>query len=345
METILHRMVIAWWLSVTFADHIARQIDRNANYEKYFSMLVSPCVRATHCVRHRSADAGGTVARPQPTVRRRRLGLELRRIREERKLTLEQAAKLLERVPSAISKIENGKQALPARDVPFILDKYEVLDTEVREHLAQLARRGTQRNWWQDYRDVVRDPLADFLNLEEDAKELGVFDGLRIPGLLQTEEYATAVVEASRAWRTAEEMRRFVELRMARQNVLRRPEPLQLWAVMTEQVLIQRVGGVEAMRRQLAHLLDVSHSHPSITIQILPPAAGAHGGMDGPFSIMRFGGLDADIAVVESLTATLYLEEDNELDRYRTAWEHVKSAALSPMDSRAAIKRIIKELG
>lgn len=284
--------------------------------------------------------------KPRPTVRRRQLGVELRRLRDARGLTLAAAAELLERPESSLSKIENGKQSLPVRDLPFILDQYEVSDPSQRDRLMRLARRALQKRewWWDGYRDVVLGPFADFLRLEGDATTIGVFDGLRIPGLLQTHHYAAAVVEASRAWHTKDEMARFVELRMARQNeVLNRPDPPQLWYVIAEAVLMAGVGGDEAMARQLERLLDECEK-PNVVVQVLPLRVGAHAGMDGPFSILGFSDLDPDIVVVESLTQTLYLEEGPELDDYRKAFDHVKSAALSPLRSRAAIQKILKEL-
>jgi hypothetical protein len=261
---------------------------------------------------------------------------------------LEQAAVLLERNKTSLSKIENGKQRLPVRDVPLILDRYELTDRARRDEIMGLARQATQRNWWQQYEGVVRDPFADYLSLEESAARIFKWSPLLVPGLLQTEEYARRVVSASRMWTTQEEIDKFVQLRMSRKTALmERDDPPELWTALSETAVRQRVGGPDTavMKEQLTYLRDTAddrhHSH--IQIVLLPYAAGEHAGLEGSFTLMHF---DAGPAIVclEALTSAQYLEDEDVVKRYTTAAEHLRSAALSPRDTISTLNRIIKEL-
>lgn len=276
------------------------------------------------------------------TVRRRLLGMELRQIRKDLGLTLEAAATLVERSPSGISKIETGKQRVLPRDLYFILDRYGVTDEQRRGELIDQARGGEHANWWKPYSGVVRDPLADYLSLETEATYIGGFYGFLVAGMLQTPAYAQAVVEASRKWEDREQIERFVALRMARKAVLTRANPLQLWVVLTEQVVRQRVGGVDVMREQLAHLVEITRDMTNVTIQLLPYDAGAHAGVDGSFRLMRFAEGSA-VVCVESLTSSIYME-DEAVSRYEAAWDHIKSSALSPQETERTLQRLIREL-
>jgi transcriptional regulator with XRE-family HTH domain len=279
----------------------------------------------------------------RPTVRQRRLGLELRQLRRENGWTLEDAAVRLERSVSALSKLETGRQRLRPRDLPFILDQYGVTDAGRREDLVGLARRAAVKNWWQEYAGVVKDPFDDYLSLENEAVAIDVFAGLLVPGVLQTEEYAYAVVEASREWQTSEQVARFVELRMARQQALFAERPMRIWAVLTEQVLRQHIGGRTVMGKQLDHLLQITTDLPHVVLQVLPYDSGAHAGLDGSFSLLRFEGSGPDVACINALTSTIHLEQDVEVGRYVTTFDYLKSIAVSPRDSLPIIRRISEE--
>ncbi|MFG1879577.1 helix-turn-helix domain-containing protein [Sphaerisporangium sp. NPDC049003] len=282
------------------------------------------------------------------TVRRRRLGRELEELRRACGLTLEDAAVLLQRPKTSLSKIENGRQQLPVRDVPFILDQYKLQDPARYEAIMELARQAAKRNWWQQFHGVVRDPFADYLSLEEAATLIFKWSPLLIPGLLQTEAYARHVVAASRMWQTDEEIDRFVQLRMNRKStVLDRDDPSQLWVVLSEMAVRQRVGtpGTAVMREQLEHLRDIAadRSRSHVQIVLLPYSAGEHAGLEGAFTWMRFEA-GPDIVCLEALTSAQYLEEEDEVGRYATAADHLRSAAQSPRDTIATLNKMIKEL-
>ena len=279
----------------------------------------------------------------KPTVRQRRLGLELKKLRRDRGWTLEEAAARLEYSVSSLSKIENGRQRISARVLPFVFQVFEVVDEGRQAEIKQLVRDMTKRDWWQEFKGVISDPFADYLSLESTASELSIFNPLVIPGLLQTDRYAEAVAQGSRAWRTQEEVQQFVRVRLARQEVLTREPPLRLWVVLTEAVLHQEVGDAEARREQLVRLSELTGELPHVNIQILPYSAGAHAGMDGPFSLLSFptGG---DVVCLESMRASLYLEQDEEVGPYAAALDHLKSSALSTQQSRIFVDDMIKEL-
>ncbi|MFD8559665.1 helix-turn-helix domain-containing protein [Streptosporangium canum] len=282
------------------------------------------------------------------TVRRRRLGRELEVLRRACGLTLEEAATLLMRPKTSLSKIENGKQQLPVRDVPFILDKYGLTDSARYEEIMELARKAAQRDWWQKFQGVVRDPFADYLSLEESAILIFKWSPLLIPGWLQTEAYARHVVAASRMWQTDEEIDKFVLLRMNRKSaVLDRDDPPQLWVVLSEMALRQRVGapGTVVMKAQLEHLRNVAadRNYSHVQIVLLPYSAGEHAGLEGAFTWMRFES-GPEVVCLEAMTSAQYLEEEAEVVRYATAADHLRSAAQSPRDTIATLNEMIKEL-
>lgn len=258
-------------------------------------------------------------------------------------MTLKDAAELLDISVSGLSKIETAQQRVRVRELPAFFQVYGITDEAKQGELLRLARDAAKTNWWQEYAGVIRDPLADYLSLEEDAAAIGVFNGLLVPGLLQTEAYARAVVEASREWQAADEIERFVGLRMQRQSVVRRDNPVRLWAVVTEGALRQIVGGQEVMVDQLQHLIESCTQAPHVTLQILPYTVGAHAGMDGGFAILSFATGPA-VVCVENLTSTIYLEQEVEVGRYATTFDYLKSAALSPRQSLSKIRDIIEEL-
>lgn len=282
------------------------------------------------------------------TVRRRRLGRALENLRKERRLTLEQAAKLLMRPMTSLSKIENGRQQLPVRDVPFILDTYELESPERREQIMGLAHAAAERPWWQAFEGVVGDPFADYLSLEDSATGIFKWSPLLIPGLLQTENYARCVVAASRVWETDEEIDKFVRLRMNRKRtVLERETPLTLLVVLSEMAVRQHIGAPDetVMKDQLQHLRDVAADRglPHVQIVLLPYAAGEHAGLDGAFTCLHFEPGHPNIVWLENLTSAHYLEEEHLVARYAAAADQLRSAALSPRDTIAAFDKMIKD--
>jgi transcriptional regulator with XRE-family HTH domain len=281
----------------------------------------------------------------EPTPRRRRLGAELRRIREALGWTQEEAANRLGyQSLSTVSKIEKGVQGLRIQQLPHFFEVFGITDGALREELRSLVRRAGEADWWQRYEGVVDDPLGDYLSQVESASSLFVFNPLAVHGLLQTPEYARAVTEASRVWKTAGDIDRFVQMRLEHQhNMLERRPPLKIWTVLTEGLLRQEVGGRAVMRAQVEHLIDLARGNPAVTIQVLPHRAGAHAGMDGPFIYMSFP-TGRDIVCIESMRASLHLNQPDTVELYRTTSDLLKSDALSQKASLPLLTTIAKDL-
>ncbi|WP_077060417.1 helix-turn-helix transcriptional regulator [Streptomyces sp. MP131-18] len=281
----------------------------------------------------------------QPNLHRRRLGLQLRSLRKATGMSLDEAAEKLD-LPGkpSLSRIENGKQRVQPTAIFGFFEVYELEDEGRRQYIRQLAKlaaSGKRSNLINEYRHAIPDPFAEYLDLEELATKSETFAFL-IPGLLQTEAYAHAVVESSRGWQHQREIASFVELRMARQKVLRRQEPLHLWCILEEAALMRRVGGNALMKEQLQHLLNVTEELGHVHVQVLLFDHGAHTGMDGSFHLLHFPA-GPPVAVVEPMTTSLYLEEDKHLARYETGFNHLRGEALPAKAARDYINRVIKE--
>ncbi|MFR9726859.1 helix-turn-helix domain-containing protein [Streptomyces sp. MS19] len=281
----------------------------------------------------------------QPNIHRRRLGLALKGLRSAAGLTLKEAAELLALSgESALSRIEHGRQRVQPMAIYGYFEVYGLQDTERRDYLmylAKLAASGKQSNLFEEYRTAIRDPFADYLQLEELASRSERFTSI-VPGLLQTRDYARAVVQGSRKWQTGREIDNFIKLRMARQKVLTRDNPMHLWCVLDESALRRQVGGPDVTKEQLHHLLTVTDEHPHITLQVLPFSRGSHAAMDGGFHLLHFPA-GPPVVVVEPMTTTLFLEEDSDIGRYETSFNHLRSEALDVDASRGFIHDVIKE--
>jgi transcriptional regulator with XRE-family HTH domain len=283
------------------------------------------------------------VSDQSPTIRRRRLALELRRLRETAGLTCEQVAEHLECSASKISRVETGRVSVSPRDVRDMLDLYDV-PGEQRESLVQLARDSRQKGWWHAYSDTMLPQFATYLGLESAASEIRIYEVNLIPGLLQTEDYARAVIRAGMMNSPSEDVERSVALRMARQPAVTRDDPPKVWAVMDEAALRRRVGGAGLMRMQLEHLLAQAQL-PNVAVQVIPFAGGAHPAMGRPFVILVFPDrIDTDVVYLEDLTSALYLEDVAEVDRYNVFFNHLRATALSFDDSSALITSVLKEM-
>jgi transcriptional regulator with XRE-family HTH domain len=283
------------------------------------------------------------VSEQSPTIRRRRLALELRRLRETAGLTCEQVAEHLECSASKISRVETGRVSVSPRDVRDMLDLYDV-PGEQREGLVQLARDSRQKGWWHAFSDTMLPQFATYLGLESAASEIRIYEVNLIPGLLQTEDYARAVIRAGMMNSPSEDVERSVALRMARQPAVTRDDPPKVWAVMDEAALRRRVGGASLMRMQLEHLLTQAQL-PNVAVQVIPFAGGAHPAMGRPFVILVFPDrVDTDVVYLEDLTSSLYLEDVAEVDRYNVFFNHLRATALSFADSSALIASVLKEM-
>jgi transcriptional regulator with XRE-family HTH domain len=271
-----------------------------------------------------------------PAVRRRKLGAELRAQRARAGLTSKQAAARVDWHQSKVSRIETGSSGVKPADVRRLLDAYGVDDPQLRELLLVLAGSedgGGRQNWWHAYRGVLPPAYRDFISLESQASAMRTLETLVVPGLLQTPEYARAVTRAAVGPPDAANLDTLVEVRLARQDVLRADPPLRMSAVLDEAVLRREVGGPEVMRAQLRRLVTAARL-PHVRLQILPFAAGAHIGITGPFVIFSFPSTsDLDVVVLDHLTSSLYLERKEELQAYAEAFSSLQSNALSPEDS------------
>jgi transcriptional regulator with XRE-family HTH domain len=281
----------------------------------------------------------------RPNIHRRRLGLALKALRLGAGMTLKDAAERLALSgESALSRIEHGRQRVTPTSVFGYFEIYGVEDQGRRDHLLYLAKQassGRRSNLFEEYRGTIRDPFADYLQLEELAAKAESF-ALIVPGLLQTESYARAVVRGSRKWQTEREIDNFISLRMVRQQALAREQPLQLWCVLDEAALRREVGGRETMKGQLEHLADVAETHKQVNIQVLPFSRGAHAALDGGFHLLHFAA-GPPVVVVEPMTTALYLEEDSDLGRYETSFNHLRSEALDVGASLRFIRNVIKD--
>ncbi|MFE0486979.1 helix-turn-helix domain-containing protein [Streptomyces griseoaurantiacus] len=273
-----------------------------------------------------------------PAVRRRKLGAELRAQRARAGLTSGQAAARVGWHQSKVSRIETGSSGVKPADVRLLLDAYEVVDPQLRELLLVLAGSedgGGRQNWWHAYRGVLPPAYRDFISLEAQACAMRTLETLVVPGLLQTPEYARAVTRAAVGPPDDAHLDTLVEVRLARQDVLRGDPPLRMSAVLDEAVLRREVGGPTVMEEQLRRLVTAARL-PHVRLQILPFAAGAHIGVTGPFVIFSFPSTsDLDVVVLDHLTSSLYLERKEELQAYAEAFSTLQSNALSPEDSLA----------
>ncbi len=278
-----------------------------------------------------------------PTVRRRRLALELRRLREAARLTCEEVAEHLECSASKISRVETARVSVSPRDVRDMLELYGVPGQQ-RDSLVQLARDSRQKGWWHAYSDTIQPQFATYVGLESAASEIRVYEVNLIPGLLQTADYARTIIKAGTMNGNTEDVERKVALRMARQPALTRTEPPMLWTVVDEAALRRRVGGTELMRAQLEHVLELS-GLKNVAMQVIPFGAGAHPAMGRPFVILVFPErIDTDVVYLEDLTSAFYLEDVDEVDRYNVFFNHLRATALSFDDSAALVTSVLKEL-
>jgi transcriptional regulator with XRE-family HTH domain len=277
-----------------------------------------------------------------PTLLRRRLGSELRRLREAAGLTTQQVAARLYCSPSKISRVETARVAATPRDVRDMLELYRVSDQQ-QEDLMQLAHEARQRDaWWHSYRDVP--DVRTFMSLEKAANSIRIYASLIIPGLLQVQEYARLITQIILPTLGHQEIDRHVELRMARQALLAADDATPLWVVLDEASLRRLIGMPQVRLQQLQHLAEVAET-PNVTIQILPFQAGPHRGMIGSFTILSFSdSADPDVVHIESpMGEDLYLNSADQIRRYGLLFEHLRDAALGPDESAIFLARLMRE--
>ena len=279
-----------------------------------------------------------------PTVRRRRLGTELRKLRESNGYKLEEVAAQLGVAPSTLSRIETGKAPTKSAYLNQMLEMYGVADPAQRQVLIDMAREGHRKGWWAAYDDVLPSGFDIYVGLEAETAAVRGYENSAVHGLLQTPDYARAVVREVFPRYTVEQIERLVDLRIQRQHRLDDDPPLELWAILDEAVVRRPVGGGTVMRDQLEHLLLMAQ-RPGLTLQVLPFSCGAHAGHGGPFSILEFPNrTDSEVAYVESVAGFLYLEKDREVRARTEAFDRLRAAALAPGASTDMIAQIAHEL-
>ncbi|MEW2378279.1 helix-turn-helix transcriptional regulator [Micromonospora sp. NPDC047812] len=279
-----------------------------------------------------------------PTVLRMLLGAQLRRLRESSGVTREGAGWEIRASESKISRMELGRVGFKERDVADLLTLYGVTAPEEREALLKLARDANSPGWWHRYGDVLPNWFQSYLGLEAAAALIRSYEVQFVPGLLQTREYARAVVLLGHGRAAPAEIERRVALRMQRQRLLHREKPPQLWAVVDEAALRRPIGGPRVMREQVAALIEATKS-PNIRLQVIPFAAGGHAAAGGAFTILRFGDRELpDIVYIEQLTSALYLDKRDDLDYYAVAMERLCVEAEPPERTPEILGAILDDL-
>jgi hypothetical protein len=240
--------------------------------------------------------------------------------------------------------MELGRVGFKERDVVDLLEMYGVSDETERVSLVALAREANSPGWWHKYGDVLPDWFQVYVGLEEAAALIRLYEVQFVPGLLQTPDYARAVVALGQPGASAGEIERRVSLRIARQELLRKTGAPRLWAVVDEAALRRPIGGGEVMRAQLEQLIEVT-KEPNITLQVVPFSSGGHAAEGGAFTILRFPEVDLpDVVYVEQLTSSLYLDKRDDVERYTEVMERLSVESESPEHTTEILSGMLKEV-
>jgi len=284
--------------------------------------------------------------RRSPTARRRRLSAELEALIKGAGLDAAKVDDRLEWTRGKTAKMLRGAWKLPSlRDIRDILDLLQVpADDPHRDYLLTLARQGRERDWWHPYREMLSESFTTYLGLETEASSVYTFEQGVFHGLLQTPEYARAVMLDGPDELDEQAIEERVKIRLERQKLLTTgSDPLRLWAILDEAVLRREVGGTDIMAAQMRHILQLAEL-PRVTIQVVPFSKGAHPGVSGPFTILEFPEpASPDAAYTESLAGELVLEKPHDVGRFKIALERLRSIALSPKDSLAMMATEVAE--
>ncbi len=277
-----------------------------------------------------------------PTALRIAIGGQLRKLREASGITREAAGEHIRGSHAKISRLELGRTGFKQRDITDLLTLYGVTDPEQRESLLDLVRKANEPGWWQRYGDLLPSWFETYLGLEGASSSIRTYESQLVPGLLQTEDYARAVVALGHHEIGTE---RRVELRRERQRVLFTPGGPKLWAVIGESVLRRPIGGREVLRAQLEHLVEMS-DRPNVTVQLLPYVAEASGTAGCcSFTMLRFTAEELpDLVYIEQLTSALYLDSRDDLDLYRQMLERIVIEAENPDESRNLLRAAAAQL-
>jgi transcriptional regulator with XRE-family HTH domain len=284
---------------------------------------------------------------PEPstgsTVRRMVLGAQLRRLREAKGISREDAGYVIRASGSKISRMELGRVSFKERDVADLLQLYGITDEAQVAPLMDLAREANTRGWWHKYSDILPNWFHSYVGLESSASLIRTYELQFVPGLFQTEDYTRAVALLGLSGAPAEEVERRVRLRIHRQEILTRPGAPPVWAVVDEAALRRPIGGMEVMRDQLKRLIELT-ALPNITMQVMPFRFGGHSGTGGAFTLLRFRDEDLpDIVFVEQLTSALYLDKREDVDEYVAVMERLCVDAVSPDETAVLLKDILRD--
>jgi hypothetical protein len=278
-----------------------------------------------------------------PTVLRMILGRQLQALREKAGLTFQQAADAIYSSEWTIRRMERAEGGLKPLTLKSLLVAYGVTDVREIDAFLALARDASRPGWWHSYGDALPDWFKVAIGLEESASVIRAYEPQVVPGLLQTEAYVRAITAASFPSENQEDSERRVALRLARQDLLKRPAPPEYRVVLEETVLRRPIGGADIMRAQLQHLIDMA-AQPSITIQVLPFNAGWHPAMYGMFNIFRFpDDTMPDIVYSEALTSATYLNKPEETTMYTEALDRMSAQAAIPGQTITMMRNILKE--
>jgi transcriptional regulator with XRE-family HTH domain len=293
------------------------------------------------------AEADVTEDRPGPgsgpTVRRMVVGAQLRRLRTDMGLSREEAAEAIRASEWKIHRLENGQVGFKDRDIVDLLRRYGLTDPDDIAAFLEFAREANAPGWWQRYGDLLPQWFKAYVDLESSATLIRTYEGQLVPGLLQTEDYMRAVIGGASLDESPEEAERRVALRMGRQTLLMRPDAPRLWAVIDEAALRRPVGSPEAMGGQLKRLIDATEL-ANVVLQVLPFGAGAHPGMVGAFSILRFAdGELPDVVYVEHLTNAQYLDRRDDVNRYLHVMDRISMRAAAPDNTVGILHKILQE--
>jgi len=284
------------------------------------------------------------LAKGGPTVLRILLGSQLRRLRQERGISREEAGYAIRASHAKISRIELGKVGFKERDVADLLTLYGVTDPAERAPLLELARQANRPGWWHKYSDLLPSWFEVYVGLEEAASIIRTYEIQFIPGLLQSRDYARAVINIGHPRASKEEIDRRIELRERRQQRLLGPDAPTLWAVVDEAAVRRPFGGRKVMRGQIKHLLEMTE-RPNIRLQVLPFARGGHAAAGGPFTFLRFSEPALpDVVYIEQLTSALYLDKREDTDAYMEVMDRVSVQANTVAASKQFLKDLLTEL-
>ena len=288
-----------------------------------------------------SADDASAVYAGGPTVRRMVLGAQMRRLRQASQISPETAGYAIRASGSKISRLELGRVSTRERDIADLLTLYGVGDERERAALLRLAREASAPGWWHRYSDVLPSWFESYVGLEEAASLIRTYETQLVPGLLQTESYARAIMLRGTPAASAQEIDQKVALRMTRQAILRRPGAPQYWAVVHEETLRRPLGSGEVMRSQIEHLLEVTQL-PNVMVRIVPSRSQFIVGEGGPFTILRFSEPELpDVVYLEHLTSAIYLDKRSDLDRYVAVMDQLLLEA-GPLAATAELLRDIR---